>query len=553
MKESGDSLSKSSKTRTTNISSSIINSKFLKKLDVAPVVNTSLVKPAIDGFGPFDLQISEITILKNKKLGAGAYGEVHMGICRGFEVAVKTLKNMHFDPGLVEGFKRECIIMRNLVHANILLFMGACLEHNHYYLVTELAPRGSLDGYLHRKEDEPAKEKLNFLRKMSISHEVAQGMNWLHKQNLLHLDLKPANLLLMEDWTVKIADFGLSRLQPKNDQDIGTVGGTLLYMAPESFNIKPLITVKCDVYAYGIILWEILTERYPYDQKYKSLYLLQKAVKDASERPEITEAIPRSLADLMQMCWHPNPDKRLTFAEILQLAGGNIFNKTASEVVASKAGNSMGEQISAMWENFGKKGSINAVPWEPFAEQFAVLMKTKKDSLEMKCLGALLDIDQNNRSVTWKNFDHFVNTFGPLEPEGQVTTVGTLSDLVKLVKEDWFWGGMSSEEAMDVLRNTKPGTYLVRFSANAVGCFTLSYKHPKESKVMNKRYDKHQIVWQTLGETIKKEKKVMKLKSPAENRPPRFLVLFTKHTASHSNYEVSEHFMDVATKTRKGD
>jgi len=385
--------------------------------------------------------------------------------------------------------------------------------------------------------------KLTFLQKMKMALEIAQGMNWLHKQNppLLHLDLKPANLLLMEGWTVKIADFGMSRLQPKKDQEVLNVGGTPLYMPPEVFQAKPQMTDKCDVYAYGIILWEMVTEQYPYDKKYKSIILLQNAVRDEKERPVLTDKIPKSLGDLMKKCWDHDATKRPTFSQILDKRGNenDVFSTSVSEAVAGSGSKDLNGKISQMWGKFtrGRDGQVSSVSWDAFSKEFSQLMRTKADHQNMIALKALLNVDDNSDQVTWTNFHHFVETFGPFEPSGGVKT-STLDEISKLVQEKWFWGDLSGEEAANVLQSCKPGSFLIRFSANVVGVFTLSYRHAKDNKVIHKRFDKSSIKWQLLAEEIKKEKRALKLSRPPPDRPPKFAVLFQKHADHAGGYTV---------------
>lgn len=141
--------------------------------------------------------------------------------------------------------------------------------------VTELAENGSLDHILHKPG-----ANIAFIRKMRMAEQVASGLNWLHLQTppLLHLDVKPANLLVMADWTIKIADFGMSRFRTdisgekfvnhnttaltpfSNPKDQQGIGGTPLYMPPEMYDLKPHPTEKCDVFAFAVVLWEIFTQ-----------------------------------------------------------------------------------------------------------------------------------------------------------------------------------------------------------------------------------------------------------------------------------------------------
>jgi len=362
-----------------------------------------------------------------------------------------------------------------------------------------------------------------------MAREIAQGMNWLHKQNVLHLDLKPANLLCMHDWTIKIADFGLSRLQPKNPDEVTNVSGTPLYMPPEVFCSKPQMSDKCDVFAYGILLWELVTEQYPYDRKYTNIVTLQKAVRDQKERPLITDQIPKTMSSLMIRCWDHDPSVRPNFGNILdeKINDTDLFDAGLSEAVAGSALKDLDGQVSKMWAKLSKesKTTEGALPWGIFSRDFSALMKMPEDHINMRALKALLNVDENHDKVTWIYFNHFIKTFGPLEPAGGVKS-STLDEVTNLIKEKWFWGYMSGDDAARVLQGYKAGSYLIRFSEKLVGVFTLSYRHYKDNKVIHKRLDK--CAWQQLAVEVKKEKKNSKLSRPALERPVKFDVLFSK-------------------------
>eukprot|EP01124_Arcella_intermedia_P021868 TRINITY_DN3132_c0_g1_i1.p1 TRINITY_DN3132_c0_g1~~TRINITY_DN3132_c0_g1_i1.p1 ORF type:complete len:378 (-),score=78.04 TRINITY_DN3132_c0_g1_i1:937-2070(-) len=228
---------------------------------------TEPLTPVKDGWGSYDLNREDFTV-KPDTVGNGMFGKVVLGDCRGKPVAVKiffAVKKKNLDK-----YVKECTLMRSLPHPNILLFMGACLSKETFYLVTEFCPRGSLYLYIHnnqtndsslsefeRKLQKEVSTKLDLSEKLRISKEIVEGLNWLHRLPvpIIHGDIKPKNILIMEDWSIKIADFGISILESEKTVE----SGTNLYMAPEVINnLSP--TIKSDVYSYGILLCEILTE-----------------------------------------------------------------------------------------------------------------------------------------------------------------------------------------------------------------------------------------------------------------------------------------------------
>lgn len=186
-------------------------------------------------------------------------------------------------------------------------------------LVMEYMETGSLETLL---VNEPLPWELRF----RIIHETAVGMNFLHCMNppLLHLDLKPANILLDAHYHVKISDFGLARWNGlSRADDISRDGfcGTIAYLPPESIIEKDRVSdTKHDVYSFSIVIWGILTQKKPYQGENNILQIMVKVVKGV--RPDLG-AVPRSrpsacagFLSLMQRCWATAPNTRPSFQEI---------------------------------------------------------------------------------------------------------------------------------------------------------------------------------------------------------------------------------------------
>jgi serine/threonine protein kinase len=193
------------------------------------------------------------------KVGEGGFGEVFLGVWIGKKVAVKklTLKNFKFKDNLNK-FINEINIISSLRHPNIVLYMGASINQSNYYMITEYLPRGSLFDYLHRDRG-----KLNERDQINIAYEIAVALKYLHSRNIIHCDLKSSNILIDDNWKIKIGDFGLSRFYNKgNDETRGRIG-TPHWMAPEVLKGEKYETCA-DIFSYGMILWEILSREIPY-------------------------------------------------------------------------------------------------------------------------------------------------------------------------------------------------------------------------------------------------------------------------------------------------
>jgi serine/threonine protein kinase len=138
-------------------------------------------------------------------------------------------------------------------------FVAACKKPPVFCIITEYLAGGSLRKFLHQQE--PHSVPLNLVLKLAL--DIAHGMQYLHSQGILHRDLKSENLLLGEDMSVKVADFGISCLESQCGSSKGFTG-TYRWMAPEMIKEKHH-TKKVDVYSFGIVLWELLTALTPFD------------------------------------------------------------------------------------------------------------------------------------------------------------------------------------------------------------------------------------------------------------------------------------------------
>jgi serine/threonine protein kinase len=268
-----------------------------------------------------DLRIGEC-------IGAGTTAEVFRASWHGTDVAVKKLRGP-----LPSEFQRELAVLSQFRHPHLVLFMGVSTVGNPK-IVSELCEGGTLFRLLHQQKELP----LSWPQRLKIALDTAKGVNFLHRQRLVHRDLKSLNLLLaakvinrgVVPW-VKVSDFGLSRFLPFAPSAAGALShathgimtggvGTALWMAPEVLN-GGSYTEKVDVYSFAIVLYELLARWIPFDGSGLEPVSIAVAV-TGGRRPDmryVPTDCPSTLSRVMKACWLHCPSQRPTFDAVLDM------------------------------------------------------------------------------------------------------------------------------------------------------------------------------------------------------------------------------------------
>jgi serine/threonine protein kinase len=328
---------------------------------------------------PSSWRINECDVIKEKLLGAGAFGEVWAGTLVSVPcgpVAIKVLfagavdkDGDLVDPNAEEDFHKECAALQRVDSSYLIKFFGfGTNAKGNGFIVTELMPGGSLEDVLHNPERD-----LLWSTRVKIALQVALGMEHLHNKQMLHRDLKSANVLLDNCLDAKVCDFGLTRvvkpvrqhiayspftgavrLLPRVDgikinngqsalsaarisvsiTDVrGTLtkaAGTLQWMAPEVFRGDQNYTRAVDVYSFGVVLWELATRKTPWEETFKghvyvsdgmetSIFVhLNDALKTGRRPPIPAEVLTdhEAFVTVMRCCWAGDPHDRPTFAAV---------------------------------------------------------------------------------------------------------------------------------------------------------------------------------------------------------------------------------------------
>lgn len=256
-------------------------------------------------------------------IGCGGFGQIYKARhCQwGCDVAIKLL---HYDDGTSASLLREIDMMRQGSSPYVIQVRGVFRGRvpssglsTQLGLVMEFMERGSLASL-----QETLCGATPWPLVLRLAHQVALGINFLHNLSppLLHLDLKPSNVLLDSSLNAKLTDFGLARfyhsvtrVSKKDCED----GGTTSYMPPEAFNISYSPTRASDIYSYGILLWSIITGKQPYAYAKSSLVRLRIPEGDRPSLDEIRGhaaglAGLTGLMELMKRCWDTRPKERPT-------------------------------------------------------------------------------------------------------------------------------------------------------------------------------------------------------------------------------------------------
>ena len=247
------------------------------------------------------------------KIGSGSFGSVWLGTFKpnNHSYAVKKVRITENDNSINDEIKMEVKLMSSLKHLNIVKYYGAGASGTFFWIIMEWMECGTLEDMMRmcggRLEEGPA---------ATVMRDVCNGLHYLHKEGVLHKDLKAGNVLVSKTAVAKLADFGVSQRSHQAADSLATHhgGGTLCFMAPEV--IRGAVCAKSDVWALGMMLIQVLEGEAPF-QHLSELQVAEKIL-DESAVPALAERYSEELRELVNACLKHSLQERISLADVLR-------------------------------------------------------------------------------------------------------------------------------------------------------------------------------------------------------------------------------------------
>lgn len=248
---------------------------------------------------------------------------MYLGTFNDRTVAIKVLRDgVSYTSSKKLCFEAEFRV-KGLEHPNVVRILEAAHVDGKPHVVMEYIANGTLESLINNSES-----PLNLERRLKYAFQISSGLLYIHLQNIIHLDLKPSNILISSDDCCKLGDFGSSKLYGESLEVIKNffiTPGTVVYCAPELFCGKiPLF--QSDIYSFAITLWQMKSQKMPF-QEFDKEQIIVMVVK--GQRPySVTDGSDSCYRDLYERCWNGEPLKRPTADELVSLFSQVRYNIT---------------------------------------------------------------------------------------------------------------------------------------------------------------------------------------------------------------------------------
>jgi len=276
-------------------------------------------------------------------IGMGGMATVYSGIDTqtNEKVAIKLLKQEAIlqDPDIVARFDREGEALRRLNHPNIVKILATVVEADKHYVVMEFVGGGDLNSLIqdHRQSATP----IPIQRILEIALDLSDALTRAHRLKIIHRDIKPANVLIAEDGTPRLTDFGVAHFSDSTKMtQTGALIGTLAYLSPEACSGDPL-DGRTDIWSFGVMLYELLALKRPFDEPSTAALLISILNKTPKPIADLRPDTPPQLVYLLEEMLAKDPDDRIATARLVGaqlesiISGGSTWDMPIADFEAN--------------------------------------------------------------------------------------------------------------------------------------------------------------------------------------------------------------------------
>lgn len=351
-----------------------------------------------------------------EEIGEGGMGTVYRGIdtLSGDPVAIKSLKKdvNRVSTDIVERFAREGEALRKLNHPNIVKVLGTVEEDDQHYIIMEYVGGGSLRELLDEQGGLPVHQVLE------IALDLSDALTRAHRLNIIHRDIKPANVMIAEDGTPRLTDFGVARIGGTTQMtETGAVLGTLAYLSPEAISGER-IDERSDIWAFGILLYEMLSNRLPFSGENTGMLLNNILRESPTDIKQFRDDLPNALVGLIY--WMLEKDRHNRISSV-RLVGAQL------EAMMSDSGSLLNDFIHPQTGRFTDQ--------TPTPSNLEIILQTGRLPIQNDSLNrapTTIDTDEISRS-DWslqvkRVIDHAPRIFISYRRADSIAVTGRLYD-----------------------------------------------------------------------------------------------------------------------------
>ena len=399
----------------------------------------NLEKDIQQRYRQFLFDINDFKIVQ--QIESGAFGSVYsVQNTKTEEICAAKIINTHKDEAQYKQMiTREIGIMVRCKHPAIIRFIGYSPKdfhgNNNVTIFMELSKKGSLADLLQKVTRGLLEDSYDNTNRQIILVGIARGMMYLHQHQIIHRDLKPGNILLDDNMHPYITDFGLSKLSESgHSMSQSQQYGTSIYMAPEVFEGNRY-NGKADVYSFGILMYEVVTDLMPYPllQKGKmTSFQFSNKVVNENYRPEFSVPVKKSIQKLIEKCWSKNPNERPTFEEIFKKLAYN-YTHSIDEIYSDQQEKSQNEEEDE--EDFYLE-DVDVDVVVSYADEINNPAVTMKEGQDLSKYDDIIKSLQEDNEITKRKVDYLKNENDMLKKNLEEKTNQYCQDIVSLQKDN---------------------------------------------------------------------------------------------------------------------